>query len=566
MPGVITTTDASSDRPRRHPWRLVAVAIAAVVVLLLLAIGSVTPFRSNSARLAVINSLSRQLDAEVQLDDLRFRLLPRLSVEGHGLHIRHHGRQDVPPLISVKRFTAAGGLLALLHRHVNSVVLEELDIEIPPDRNREPNGEVHDHAAAHAKDTDAAADAKDAGAPADTGAPAAETPSSSGGFRDVAKTFVIDELRSVDGRLVIMPGEAGKPSRVWQLHALRMTAVSLNKAMPFEATLTNAVPPGSILTSGSFGPWDSAEPRVTPLQGRFTFDNADLSVFKGISGILSARGSYGGTLARIDVNGETDTPDFTVTVGGHPLALHAAYHAVVDGTNGNTLLEQIDASFLKTSVTAKGAVAGKPGVDGRTVTLDVTFDHGRLEDVLQLAVNTTPAPMVGALTLTTKFRLPPGPQDVSKKLELDGKFTIDRARFSNREVQSRIEGLSQRTRGLAVNDTPEHVSSHFGGTFTLGQGVLKIPSVVFNVPGSLVKLSGTYGLSSERIDFSGTAYTDAKVSQMATGFKRWLLKPVDWFLFKRDDGASGAAIPIRISGTRNNPDFGLDKGRVFRRN
>jgi hypothetical protein len=539
-------------------WRVAAAVVATLVVLLVLAVGSITPFRSNSARLALINSLSRQLDAEVELSDLRFHLWPRLKVEGHGLQIRHHGRRDVPPLISVKRFTAEGGLLALLHRHVNHVELEELDIEIPPDRNHEPNGEVHER--------QLSAQADDTGPAADAAKESSGSTSSQGGFRDVARTLVIDELRSVEGRLVIIPREREKASRVWQLHDLRMTAVALNQPMPFEATLTNAVPPGEILTSGTFGPWVTAEPGVTPLEGRFAFDKADLSVFKGISGILSARGSYRGTLARIDINGQTDTPDFTVTVGGHPLALHAAYHAVVDGTNGNTLLEQIDASFLKTSLTAKGAVAGQPGVDGRTVTLDVTIDRGRLEDVLALAVNTTPAPMVGALSLKTKFRLPPGPQDVVKKLELDGTFVIDRTRFSNREVQSRIEGLSQRTRGLPASDAPEHVSSHFAGRFTLAHGELAIPAVAFNVPGSMVKLSGTYGLTSEQIDFSGTAYTDAKISQMTTGYKRWLLKPVDWFMFRRVDGATGAAIPIRISGTRSAPEFGVEKGRIFRRN
>jgi len=35
-------------------------------------------------------------------------------------------------------------------------------------------------------------------------------------------------------------------------------------------------------------------------------------------------------------------------------------------------------------------------------------------------------------------------------------------------------------------------------------------------------------------------------------------------LFKQKDG-SGSAIPIKIGGSRNAPDFGLDVRRVFRR-
>src|SRR5439155_325019 len=81
--------------------------------------------------------------------------------------------------------------------------------------------------------------------------------------------------------------------------------------------------------------------------------DADLSVFKGISGILKAHGQFAGTLDRIDVHGETDTPEFRVVkTGGQPVALHAAYHTIVDGTNGNTILEEIDASFLNTSLVA----------------------------------------------------------------------------------------------------------------------------------------------------------------------------------------------------------------------
>src|SRR5690242_21449911 len=42
--------------------------------------------------------------------------------------------------------------------------------------------------------------------------------------------------------------------KVWAIHRLRMTNVGVNTAMPFTATLTNAVPPGEIETSGNFGP------------------------------------------------------------------------------------------------------------------------------------------------------------------------------------------------------------------------------------------------------------------------------------------------------------------------
>ena len=78
--------------------------------------------------------------------------------------------------------------------------------------------------------------------------------------------------------------------------------------MKFEAELTNAKPPGEIRSSGTFGPWDRAEPGGTPVSGKYTFRDADLSVFKGIAGKLSSDGNYKGALGHIDVAGTADVP------------------------------------------------------------------------------------------------------------------------------------------------------------------------------------------------------------------------------------------------------------------
>ena len=521
-------------RSLKQPWRTAALAVAVVFVGLIIALASVVPFSSETARRKVIEVLSTRLDAEVELTELRFRVLPQFHAEGVGLTIRHRGRRDVPPLISIKRFTAEGSALRLLQRHVTQVTVDELDIEIPPDRNRDST----------------------------PGAEPPASPTSGSDSRDVGRTFVVDEMIAHDARLVIIPRDSDKPPKVWSIHDLRMGALSLDKPMTFSAALENAVPPGAIETSGTFGPWGREEPGQTPLEGKFTFERADLGVFKGISGILSAVGTFGGALERIEVHGVTDTPDFTVTAGGHPMPLHATYHAIVDGTNGNTLLEQVDASFLNTSLTAKGGVVKKPGADGRTVELDVVMDKARLEDVLRMAVKTPAPPMSGALKLTTKFELPPGDRDVVEKLELDGVFTIADASFASPLVQTKINELSRRTQGQDEEQKGKRVVSQFAGRFTLRASQLSLPHVTFDVPGSAVRLSGHYGLASENIDFAGTVFTDASISEMTTGYKSLLLKPID-LIFKKEGG--GSAIPIRITGTRAAPAFGLDKSRVLKR-
>src|SRR5262245_45222883 len=510
-------------------------ALAAIIGVGFLGVAMLVPLSAEKARERFVAVLADRLDAEVELQELRVHMFPSLRAEGRGLTIRHRGRRDVPPLISIAHFSAESGVMSLLHRHISRVDIDGLDIEIPPDRNRD-----------------------DSAAP---GPSRPARPEPAGVSADAARSVVIDHLVASAARLTIIPKEAGKAPKVWDIHDLRMATVSTGTAMPFEATLDNAVPPGAISTSGTFGPWASDEPGRTPLDGVFTLSRADLSVFTGISGVLAAHGQFGGRLDRIDIHGETATPEFAVSTG-QPVPLRARYHAIVDGTNGNTILDEVDASFLNTSIVAKGAVAGEPHKPGRTVSLDLTMSQGRLEDVLRLALMAPKPPMVGGLRLATTFVLPPGDDEVVRRLQLDGRFTISGTRFTNSTVQDKINELSHRGSGNVKNPEIPHVASRFDGRFKLGGGRLEIPNVTFDVPGSLVDLAGTYDLVPETLNFKGTLFMDAKVSDTTTGFKHFLLKLADP-LFKRDGG--GSAIPIKVTGSRQDPSFGLDRSRLFSR-
>ena len=516
-------------------WHWTIIGGACFFIALLIAVSVIVPLSSDAMRLKLIEALAQRFDATVELDSLHLRVVPQLHADGAGLSIRHRGRQDVPPLISVASFTVDTGLLTVLHRHVSEVHLTGLDIQIPPDHGPIAGGKNE------LGETDGA------------GSP--------GGAVSTARDLVIDTLTSSDAKLAILPAEAGKNPKVWNIHQLRMHSVGISQAMPFEATLTNAVPPGDIETSGHFGPWQTDDPGATPLDGGFTFERADLGVFDGIAGILSAHGTFGGALGRLDIHGETDTPEFTVKVSGHPVALHAKYHAIVDGTNGDTILERIDATFLKTSLVAKGAVVDTPGKEGRTVNLDIDMEKARLEDVLTLAVPTPEPPMIGGLKLKTKFVLPPGKEDVVRKLRLEGTFEIDGSHFTDPKVQTKINELSQRSQGKPDEAAARAARSDFQGRFKLGHGVLDTPALAFNIPGAVVRLTGKYGLQSETLDYTGTVYMQAKISETVTGFRHFLLKLVDPF-FKHEGG--GSAIPIKINGKRSDPNIGLDRSRLFK--
>ena len=82
------------------------------------------PFTSEALRKRVVETLSDRLDAEVELGDLTLRVLPALHAEGTDLRIRHKGRRDVPPLISIDKFTVDANLLGLWRYHVAHVNLE----------------------------------------------------------------------------------------------------------------------------------------------------------------------------------------------------------------------------------------------------------------------------------------------------------------------------------------------------------------------------------------------------------------------------------------------------------
>jgi len=143
---------------------------------------------------------------------------------------------------------------------------------------------------------------------------------------------------------------------------------------------------------------------------------------------------------------------------------------------------------------------------------------------------------------------------------LAGSFHVLRARFSNEKMQGKIDYLSLVSQGKpkqAREHEDENVPTDLRGVFTLNDGLLSFSFLHFLIPGTHVDMIGIYSLDGQTFDFHGKAKLDAKLSQMTTGWKSVLLKPVDPFFQK--DGA-GTEVPIRITGAESEPHFGLDFG------
>jgi hypothetical protein len=223
--------------------------------------------------------------------------------------LRHHGRTDVPPLIEIREFSGEMGWLSPVGKpwHIRRLELKGLAIHIPPKQKR-----IEEKQTKHC---------------------------------DIP--VIVDELVSDEGELDLIPSNPGKPIHQFLIHHRLMHSVGLGHSAPFRASLTNAVPTGEIRTEGHFGPWQIEDPGLTPLSAKYTFTEANLGVFHGIAGILSSEGKFSGVLNNIDVDGETTTPDFSLSIAGHPLLLKTDFQAAVDGITGDTLLHPVTAQFLK---------------------------------------------------------------------------------------------------------------------------------------------------------------------------------------------------------------------------
>ena len=373
-------------------------------------------------------------------------------------------------------------------------------------------------------------------------------------------SIAVDRFVCVDTKLLINTVKPGKPPLEFAIGDLRMKEIGPGLPLRFDATLVNPKPIGDIHSTGQFGPLNEASPRDSAVEGSYSFTHADLGTIKGIGGILSSTGEYSGTLGRIEVTGQTDTPDFQVAVSGHRVPLHTDFHAIVDGTDGDTYLEPVKVKVLNSSFTAKGKVVRVTNPPGHDIELDVALGHARVEDLLTLGVKTDPPIMTGAVAMHTKLSLSPGPADIADRLQLVGSFHIPEALFTTEKVQDRIDSLSLRSQGkpgLAKTPPATAVSSDLRGTFALRHGLLSFSFLHFLIPGTHADMTGQYSLDGNLFDFHGTLKLDATLSQMTTGWKSILLKPVDPFFRKH---GVGTELPFKITGAREAPHFGLDFG------
>jgi hypothetical protein len=522
---------------RKKKWLLGLGIVAGVALIGLTVAGIVLNRRFQPyLRQQAILYLRGRFESEVQLTSMHVSI-PKLSplrwaitrgrgtqlwVDGAGLVLRHKGRTDIPPMFSIRKFSFAVDVGTLFEKMkvVPVVEVEGLELNLPP---------------------------KDERPVLASGNPKPRVEPNSG--------VLLEEVRIRGAEFVMLPRDTSKKPLRFAIHQLNLHSAGSGVAMKYDARLTNPSPPGEIQSSGNFGPWQADEPGDTPLSGDYLFEHADLGVFHGIAGILTSRGRFEGELDTITARGEATIPDFRLKRSGNRVPLKANFEVQVDGTNGDTTLKPVVATLGATRFTTSGMVFKREGDAHRQIHLDVNMPNGRMRDVLLLAMKDSPF-MEGSLQLKTKLVLPPLTGKVVQKLELNGEFRVSDGHFLRSTIQDQIDSLSRRGQGQPKNQEIDEVISTMTGKFNLFDEVISFQDLTFGVSGADVNLDGSYSLAQDTLDFHGALKLQAKVSQTTSGWKRWVLKPVDPFFSKH---GAGTYLKIKVAGNAKAPKFGLDR-------
>lgn len=458
---------------------------------------------------AVIQSLAEASSSKVEIGGFRSVYFPHPGCVATSVIFHYGSRSDIPPLITIQRMTVRSSFFGLFRKHLQLMKVDGLQIFIPRTSNEK--------------------------------------------FRSKTNA-VIDELTTSNASLKFETGTPGKP-KVFAIHEADLRNVGGIGGMRFEVRLANPTPPGEVDASGSFGPWIVGHGEQTKVSGKYTFEQADLSVFKGIAGTLSSDGTFDGTLDHIGVQGSIDTPDFTVTSSSHKTELKSRFQAVVNAKKGGDIsLDRVVSQLRRTEILTKGTVVGHAEEPGKTATLDFYARNGRIQDLLLLFITDERAPMSGVTNLRAQVILPPQNRSFLKKVRLVGDFGIDAGKFTAPAIQKDTNKLSAEARDQ--NDSnPGTVLSNLRGHVEVKDGTARFTDLSFSIPGALAEMHGTYELISEKVNLHGTLKMDSSLSNLAHGPKALILVVLDPF-FKRKK--KGSKVPVKITGTYDHPSFGLD--------
>jgi len=528
-------------------WIVIVCAVVGGLAFLFVVARSFAAKFKPEVHARVVAYLEQRFESNVTLGDLQIQI-PKVAplglllrggegtvahIEGRDLRLSHKENATGPPLFAVDSFSfdLDLGMLRKTQPHVPHVELRGMTITIPP------KSSLPDESNASAKT-----------------APKAEM------GEQLGNNVVIDTVTITGARLVIVPKKPDAKPLDFALQTIQLKSAGLQQQLEYDATLTNPRPPGLIHSKGTFGPWNGKTPGDTRLEGDYDFSNADLAVFPAIAGILHSTGHFVGTLSAVRARGEATVPDFRLKTSGNRVPLETQFDVIVDGTNGNTILQPVHARLRSTRFQTSGGIIKHEANGRRSINLTVSMAQGHIEDLLLLAAKGKPF-MSGLIRMGAKISIPPLSGTVKENLFLAGTFNIERGEFLHDVVQSKVDELSRRGQGRPNDHQVDDVFSSMTGSFRLEDQVLTFKRLSFEVPGAVVGLHGDYQMAKDTLDFHGDLKLKAKVSETLSGWKRWVAKPFDPFFAKN---GAGTFLKIQVVGNAGKPEFGLDHGEPAR--
>ena len=340
---------------------------------------------------------------------------------------------------------------------------------------------------------------------------------------------------------------AAQPIQI-SMRQLLLTEIAGGQPFHFDAFVENPMPHGEVHEEGMFGPWLSDEPTRTPVEGTYTFQNANLSDLHGVSGLLQAQGKFRGELGKIDIEGTATVPDFRVIHASHQAKLDCTYRASANAMNGDVDLHAVHVHLGQTDIESNGRVAGEPGRQGKVTMLHASVAHGRVEDLEYLFIASKTAPLSGTVSLETAIRLHSGSAHFFTRLEMAGHFETTGDTFHNPNTQGMLNRLAESAAGeskRAQDTDPRVASSKMRANVVVRNGMATIDHLVLAAPDTTVHMDGTFHLISKDVNMKGTLQTSGKLSDTQTGFKSFAVKMITPFLKKANHTK---LVPFAITG------------------
>jgi hypothetical protein len=478
--------------------------------------------------------LKEVLGSQVSIGHYHRTYFPHPGFMATDITLRRDSAPDVPPLGSVASVSVEGTWrdLLLLRERVELVDITGLHIVVPPLGSRENHEDF--------------------------------PPGSSASFS--GPTVLVAQLRIHNSTLDIMRSDGKRysfPIRLLTIHNLQK-----GQALAYSVDMQNPKPTGHIFSTGRFGPMNPQNLGATPLSGDFTFSNVNLHDIGNIGGTLSSAGRFHGTLATIEADATSNTPDFAVG-SGQPTPFSAAVQCVINGLNGDVVLRGVEAKTAATAIHVQGGIMGSPKV----TEVDIAVSDGRVQDVLRPFIHDK-VPVAGVVWLHGHAHVDPAKDGTRflDRLKVDGTLDVPAELLTDRPTEQNLSAFSRRAQGVKEskpdpgkagpastgpastdqgsadqesNPSGDVVSS-LKGQVRIRNGVLSTQRMTFEMPGASVDLAGSFNFRDHMVHLNGDLHMQSDISHAATGFKSVLMKPLIPF-FKKDK--AGAVVPIVVSGS-----------------